>query len=92
MEIDEFQLKSRVFYIYPEYIKSSGAQNYDVCLIQTPADKYGFLIDISDFFESIPCLPNRIDLKQVLNFNIVDFKFLMIQHCSNNIHPCDSYC
>ena len=73
MEIEEFQLKSRVFHIYPDYETSPGAQNYDVCLIQTPADKYGFVIDISDRFESIPCLPSHIDLKKVLNRKLIIF-------------------
>ena len=79
MEIEEFQLKSRVFYIYPDYETSSGAQNYDVCLIQTPADKYGFVIDISDRFESIPCLPDQIDLKKVFNRKFIIFLFHFIQ-------------
>ena len=65
IESEQFQLRSRQFFIYPEYGKIDGAQNFDICLIKTPANEFGIHVDISSKFDSIPCLPAKIDLKKV---------------------------
>ena len=65
LEKEEFQLKSRLFFIYPEYNKIEGSQNFDICLIKTAADEYGVHHDLSSKFDSIPCLPDEINLKKV---------------------------
>ena len=72
IEPDQFQLKSRLFYIYPEYGKVDGTQNFDICLIKTPANEFGIHEDLSSKFDSIPCLPDKIDLAMVsyLNFEL----------------------
>ena len=45
----------------------TGASNFDVCLIKTPADRYGIHEDISPHFNSIPCLPDKFELEKVFN-------------------------
>lgn len=67
MESEQFQLKSRIFHIFPEYNKIEGAHNFDVCLIQTPKDYNGIHTDLSPHFDSIPCLSEKIDLSKVKN-------------------------
>ena len=57
-------MKSRLFFIYPEYGKVDDAQNFDICLIKTSA-KNGIHEDISSEFDSVPCLPDETDLKKV---------------------------
>ena len=72
MEMDQFQLKSRQFFIHPKYKEIENAQNFDICLIKTPladdlvANEFGIHEDLSAKFHSIPCLPNKIDLRKVL--------------------------
>ena len=61
---EEFQLKSRKFFIYPEYGKNNNAQNFDICLIQTATDEFGVPKDLSSKFDSIPCLPENIDFNR----------------------------
>ena len=68
LEKEEFQLRSRLFFIYPEYNKVEGAQNFDICLIKTAADEYGVHLDLSSKLDAIPCLPDEIDLKKVQSF------------------------
>ena len=68
MEKEQFQLRSRLFFIFPEYNRNEDAQNFDICLIKTAADEYGVHHDLSSKFDSIPCLPDEIDLKKVQNF------------------------
>ena len=41
------------------------ASNFDICLIKTPADQSGIHEDISPHFNSIPCLPEKFELKKV---------------------------
>ena len=38
---------------------------HDMCLIQTPKNEYGIFEDLSPQFESIPCLPETLDLEKV---------------------------
>ena len=64
-EVDQFQMKSRNFIIYPEYSAIEGAQMHDICLIQTPKNEFGIFEDLSPKFESIPCLPETFDLEKV---------------------------
>ena len=64
---DQFQSRSRLFFIYPEYNDMTGASNFDICLIKTQADRYGIHEDISPHFNSIPCLPDKFELKMVRN-------------------------
>ena len=64
-EVDQFQIKSRNFVIYPEYGAIEGAQMHDICLIQTPNNEFGIFEDLSSKFESIPCLPETFDLEKV---------------------------
>ena len=64
-EVDQFQIKSRNFVIYPEYGAIEGAQMHDICLIQTPKNEFGIFEDLSPQFESIPCLPETFDLVKV---------------------------
>ena len=68
LEKEEFQLRSRLFFIYPEYNKVEGAQNFDICLIKTASDEYGVHLDLSSKLDAIPCLPDEIDLKKVQSF------------------------
>ena len=69
IESDQFQLKSRIFYNYPFYDQANGT-NYDICLVQTPANEYGIHEDLSSRFDSIPCLPENTDLKKVRTYDI----------------------
>ena len=62
---DQFQLKSRQFFIYPEYKKNENAQNFDICLIKTPANEFDIHEDLSLEFDSIPCLPDNVDIEKV---------------------------
>ena len=64
LESEQFQLLSREFFNYPEYGKIEGSQNYDICLIKTPTDEFGVSFDLSEKFDSIPCLPNKVELEQ----------------------------
>ena len=72
MDSDEFQLTSKLFYIYPEYKKIEGAHNFDVCLIQTPQDNNGIHVDLSTSFDSIPCFAEEIDLSKVNKCNTIN--------------------
>ena len=63
--VDEFQLTSKKFIIYPEYDDKEGAKTHDICLIQTPENEFGIFEDLSSKFESIPCLPETFDLEKV---------------------------
>jgi len=67
-EVDQFQMKSRNFIIYPEYGAIEGVQMHDICLIQTPKNEFGIFEDLSPQFESIPCLPELFDLEKVKKF------------------------
>ena len=64
-EVDQFQMKSKNFNIYPEYGAIEDAQLHDICLIQTPQNEFGIFEDLSPQFESIPCLPEIFDLEMV---------------------------
>ena len=69
--VDEFQLTSRKFIIYPEYGVFEGVQTHDICLIQTPENEFGIFEDLSPKFDSIPCLPESFDSEKVqLHFKI----------------------
>ena len=61
---EQFQFKSRTFFIYPEYGKNENAQNFDICLIQTSSNELGIPEDLSSKFNSIPCLPDKTDLQK----------------------------
>ena len=63
--VDDFQLTSRKFIIHPEYGEIEGAQTNDICLIKTPANDFDIREDLSSKFDSIPCLPDNIDLEKV---------------------------
>ena len=64
METDQFQLKSRSFFIHPEYKTKKDAHNFDVCLIKT-VDEFDINHDLSSNFETIPCIPDHINLQKV---------------------------
>ena len=72
MDAEQFQLKSRSFFIHPEYKKIKDAHNFDVCLIKTPLDEHQINYDLSSNFQSIPCIPNHIDLQKVWVFIQID--------------------
>ena len=78
MEKGQFQLQSRLFFIYPEYNKIEGSQNFDICLIKTAADEYGVHYDLSSKFDSIPCLPDEINLKKVHSFMQLSSAILLV--------------
>ena len=61
---DQFQLKSRQFFNHHQYKVDENSQNFDICLIKTPANEYGIHEDLSTKFDSIPCLPDHIDLEK----------------------------
>ena len=63
---EEFQFSSRLFYIHPEYDEIGDARNFDICLIKTSVDENGMHRDLSSNFETIPCLPDALNLKKVL--------------------------
>lgn len=63
---EEFQFSSRLFFIHPEYDETGDAQNFDICLIKSPVDVNGIRRDLSLNFETIPCLPDALNLKKVL--------------------------
>ena len=63
---EEFQFSSRLFYIHPEYDETGDAQNFDICLIKSSIDENGIRRDLSSNFETIPCLPDALNLKKVL--------------------------
>ena len=63
IEPEQFQLKSRQFFIYPQYGQNENSQNFDICLIQTPSNEFGIPEDLSLKFDSIPCLPENTDLQ-----------------------------
>ena len=73
-ESNEFQLKSNLFFIYPEYGKIDGTQNFDICLIKTSANEFGIHEDLSSKFDTIPCLPKTIDLSKVRSTSTIIFK------------------
>ena len=64
LETDQFQLKSRQFFNHLEYKEEKNSQNFDICLIKTPANEFGIHEDLSTKFDSIPCLPDEIDLEK----------------------------
>ena len=76
IEPDEFQMKSKLFFIYPDYNRTSGANNFDICLVKTPADEFGIHEDLSPKFDSIPCLPEKIDLEKVCNIRYVTYRMI----------------
>ena len=39
--------------------------NFDICLIKTEVDQYGLHLDLSPNFDTIPCLPDKINLTEV---------------------------
>ena len=63
---EEFKFSSRLFYIHPEYDETGDAQNFDICLIKSSIDENGIRRDLSSNFETIPCLPDALNLKKVL--------------------------
>ena len=64
METDQFQLKSRSFFVHPEYQTIKDAHNFDVCLIKT-IDEHDITHDLSSNFDTIPCIPDHINLQKV---------------------------
>ena len=44
--------------------------NFDICLIKTEVDQYGLHLDLSPNFDTIPCLPDKINLKEVLKSRV----------------------
>ena len=44
--------------------------NFDICLIKTQTDEYGIHFDLSSKFDSIPCLPDKINLEEVKSYLI----------------------
>ena len=67
METDQFQLKSKSFFVHPEYKRIKDDLNFDVCLIKT-VDELQINHDLSSNFETIPCMPNHINLQKVRFF------------------------
>ena len=67
METDQFHIKSRSFFVHPEYKTIKDAHNFDVCLIKT-VDELDFINDLSSNFETIPCIPDHINLQKVSVF------------------------
>ena len=62
-------MKSKSFFIYPDYNTTSGANNFDICLVKTPANEFGVHEDLSTKFDFIPCLPDKaIELEKVRSF------------------------
>ena len=70
MGTDQFQIKSRQFFNHPKYKENENSQNFDICLIKTPANKFGIHEDLSTKFNSIPCIPDNIDLEKVLIYKL----------------------
>ena len=71
IEPDEFQLKSNIFFIHPDYNTTYGANNFDICLVQTPPNEYGVYEDLSTNFDFIPCLPDKeIELEKVYRISM----------------------
>ena len=64
-------MKSKEFFIYPEYKLNNEAQNFDICLIKTPMNPYGIHKDLSSQFDHVPCLPDKIDLNEVISIKFV---------------------
>ena len=64
METNQFQLKSRAFFVHPEYKKIEDSHNFDVCLIKT-VDENDINHELSFKFDTIPCIPDHIDLQKV---------------------------
>ena len=75
MEANEFQRTSKLFFIYPEYKNDSDEMNFDICLIKTQTDEYGIHFDLSSKFDTIPCLPDIINLEEVTSYLIYWNKF-----------------
>ena len=74
IEPDEFQLKSKIFHIHPDYNTTYGANNFDICLVQTPPNEFGVHEDLSTKFDFIPCLPDKeIELQKVNIIGIAIF-------------------
>ena len=65
MERDQFQIKSRLMFVYPEYDQEHGSKNFDVCLIKTFEKELENHNDLSLGFSAIPCLPEETDSEQV---------------------------
>ena len=69
IEVDEFQLKSNIFFIHPDYNTTYGANNFDICLLKTPPNEFGVHEDLTTKFDFIPCLPDKeIELEKVRSF------------------------
>ena len=64
-------MKSKEFFIYPEYKLNDEAQNFDICLIKTPINSNGLHHDLSSQFDHVPCLPDIIDLNEVIVIKFV---------------------
>ena len=73
LEANQFQMSSQLFYIHPKY--DFGAKNFDICLIKTPTDEFGIHYDLSSNFEFIPCLPDVINLQEVITS--INFEYLL---------------
>ena len=58
----------------------TGASNFDICLIKTPADRFGIHEDISPHFNSIPCLPDKFELEKVFYQLYQFFLFILYQN------------
>ena len=63
-------MTSKEFFIYPEYKFDDEAQNFDICLIKTPMNPYGIHEDLSSEFDHVPCLPDIIDLNEVISIQL----------------------
>ena len=74
-------MKSKEFFIYPEYKLNDEAQNFDICLIKTPINSYGIHQDLSSQFDHVPCLPDIIDLNEVIIIKfVILFGFFTISY------------
>ena len=78
MDTEQFQLKSKSFFIHPEYKTIKDAHNFDVCLIQTSLNEHHITYDLSSNFQSMPCIPDHIDLQKVFiwSFQLIQNKKL----------------
>ena len=64
-ETEQFELVSRTMFIYPDYSQENESKNFDICLIKTSIDNFGMSFDLTSKFDSIPCLPENIELQKV---------------------------
>ena len=81
MDIEEFQLRSKIMKIYDEFKTIDGIPNYDICLIKTESDASGINFDLSKKFNLIPCLPKSFSLSEVNEFcSLIHTKRLIKSH------------